>query len=150
MGQMIADIMPFPVSRRGATMPSVGLDEDEGRVAGLLDCQLADKFHAWFGGSGRRYLTSVFAVDHHAADLGLPEFDSFVLLSVGLRGRTRRALGIAAIEGGRDRRRALQEALAMGVEQWHVHLLGSDSVARSAIVADLALRHARATIALSA
>ncbi len=145
----VADEIAFATARRSA-FDAPPPCADESKVPGLFDKQLADKFHAWFGGSGRRYLTSVFPVDREVDGLGLPDFDGFVLLSAGVRGRTRRALAIAAIEVGRDRRRAMHEALVLGAEQWHVHLLGKTMVARAAIVADLALRQARANIALSA
>ena len=150
MDECFTGVTKLFTARHRAPAPSIRCLLDESPVAGLLDDGLAAKFHAWFGGSGRRYLASVFTVERDAEDLGLPDFGGFVLIAVGLRGAARRALAITAIETGQARHRSARAGLALGAEQWHVHLLGIDSVARAAIVADLVLRHAKAAPALSA
>lgn len=150
MHERFAGVTPLFTAEHRPPASSSAYLNDESPVAGLLDDGLATRFHAWFGGSGRRYLASVFPLDRDADDLGLPDFGGFVVLAVGLRGSARRALSINAVETGRDRHRAIRAALALGAEQWHVHLLGAGPAARAAIVADLALRHAKAATALSA
>ena len=59
-------------------------------LASLAGGDLEERFHAWRGRSGRRYICSVFPVDHRAADAGLPEFAEAIVIAVRA-GHRRRA-----------------------------------------------------------
>jgi hypothetical protein len=107
-------------------------------LSALAGSVLADRFHAWPGASGRRYTVSVYAVDRDAEDIGLPEFDGFVLIPVVRDGFARRPLAVVAVERDADRRVTIAEALVQGVDEWHVHLLAGTRDMRRAIVADVA------------
>lgn len=109
----------------------------EGHIASLRTHDLRDGFHAWHGASGRRYVASVFAVDARVRDAGLPAFEAFVLIAVARDGARRRVRAVVAVEWGSARHRAVAAAIADGVDEWHVHLLGASRDAREAIAADL-------------
>ena len=109
----------------------------EGRLASLRVHALREGFHAWHGASGRRFVASVFPVDPCAGDCGLPAFEAFVLIPVVRDGVRRRAQAVVAVEWGSARHRAIAAAIAGGVDEWHVHLLGTSRSERAAIVTDL-------------
>ena len=109
----------------------------EGHIASLHAHDLRDGFHAWHGASGRRYVASVFAFDPTARDFGLPAFEAFVLVAVTREGPRRRVGAVVAVEWGSARHRAVAAAIAGGVDEWHVHLLGTSRETREAIAADL-------------
>ncbi len=102
---------------------------------------LSGRYRSWRGWSGARYVTSVFPVDHGAADRGLPVFDGVVLLAVMRDGRGVSALAVLAVETAADREVALAMASTRGVTEWHVHLLAEDRERRRAVVSDLHLHH---------
>ncbi len=108
-----------------------------GALASLRTHALRDGFHAWHGASGRRYVASVFPLDSGARDAGLPAFEAFVLIAATSDGARRVARSIETIEWGSARHRAVAAAIADGVEEWHVHLLGGTRCEREAIAADL-------------
>ena len=108
-----------------------------GALASLQTHALRDGFHAWYGASGRRYVASVFPLDSSARDVGLPAFEAFVLIAVVSNGTRRVARSIEVIEWGSARHRAVAAAIVDGVEEWHVHLLGSTRAEREGIAADL-------------
>ena len=108
-----------------------------GALAALRVHPLRDGFHAWHGASGRRYVASIFPFDSSAKDAGLPAFESFVLIAATIEGARRRARRVEVIEWGSARHRAVAAAIAEGVEEWHVHLLGANRTDRDAIAADL-------------
>ncbi len=124
--------------------------------AGMADAPLASlrgetmmhRFHAWTGASGRRYVTSVFAVDWSQRYAGLPDFDGFVLIPVVRRGTLRRPTSIVAVERDSEKQRAIVAALADQATEWHVHLLADRRTDRVAVVADLSGGYA--TLALTA
>lgn len=113
-----------------------------GPLASLGSSSLAARFRAWRGASGRRYVASIYPVDRYAEDAGLPRFDAFVLVSVRREGFERRSLGVVAVEGEAERHAALADALAGGVDEWHVHLLARARSDRATLVADLRARQA--------
>lgn len=113
---------------------------------GPLDClagaALASRFHAWRGGSGRRYVCSVFPVQSDAELRGLPEFDAAVALAVALDGdgqRSRVAVFQVYWSDGQFEGDAkfVNEALAAGTCEWHIHLLAETEPARQAMIDDL-------------
>lgn len=115
-------------------------------VSAPLDClaggALASRFHAWRGGSGRRYICSVFPVHSHAWLGGLPEFDAAVALAVTVDSagqRSRVAVFEPCWRNGRFEEAAewVTEALAAGVCEWHIHLLAETKPARQAMIDDL-------------
>ncbi len=109
----------------------------DGRLPSLRANDLRDGFYAWHGASGRRYVASVFPFNSRAADAGLPAFEAFILIPVVRDGPARRPRAVLAVEWGSARQRAVAEAIAGGVDEWHVHLLGATRGEREAIVADL-------------
>ena len=113
----------------------------EGLLSDLGGIRQADLFCAWRGASARRYVVSVYPVDRDVLEAGLPHFDAFVLVSVRWEGRVRRPLAIVAIERASDRRLAVAEALSLGAEEWHLHLLAESRLARADVLRDLRLRH---------
>ena len=115
----------------------LGLVPAEGRFASLRAHELRDGFFAWRGASGRRYVASVFAFDACAADAGLPAFEAFVLIPVQRVGGRAKVQAVVVVEWGSSRHRAVAEAIACGVDEWHVHLLGASRDERVAIAADL-------------
>ena len=108
-----------------------------GALASLRAHALRDGFHAWYGASGRRYVASVFPFESGARDAGLPAFEAFVLIAATFDGARRVARSIEVVEWGSARHRAVAAAIADGVEEWHVHLLGDTRSEREAIAADL-------------
>ena len=122
----------------------------EAPLASLRDEPIASCFHAWMGASGRRYVASVYRLDPSSPKAGLPDFDGFVLIPVAKRGVVRLPSTIVAIERESEKRSAIAGALAHGVSEWHVHLLAAGSAERAAVVADLAARHERTALTLSA
>ena len=103
----------------------------------LAEAAVASRFHAWQGDSGRRYITSVFAVDLSSPDAGLPDLDGAIVMSVRREGMSRLPIGIFRVERHADRYIVLSSALAHGADEWHVHLLATTVAARQAAVADL-------------
>ena len=108
-----------------------------GALASLRAHALRDGFQAWYGASGRRYVASVFPFDPSARDAGLPAFEAFVLIAAISDGARRVARSVDVIEWGSARHRAVAAAIADGVEEWHVHLLGGSRSERETIAADL-------------
>lgn len=114
-----------------------------------LDClaggALASRFHAWHGGSGRRYVCSVYPVQSHILSTGLPDFDGAVAIGVMIDEHGRRARA-SVFELCRDNARlagrckGFDAALEAGVEEWHVHLLAASPAARRAMILDLESR----------
>jgi hypothetical protein len=103
---------------------------------------LASRFHAWHGGSGERYVFTVYPVDHRDLSAGLPDLDNAVVIAVAFDGRGER-VRVAIFEAGwGDGRRvrgggAIDAALAAGAREWHVHLLAASSEARRSVIRDL-------------
>ncbi len=113
----------------------------EGLLASVASGPLSGRFCAWRGFSDSRYVTSIYAVDRAADDSGLPDFEAFVVIAVARSGLGRRIVGVAAIERPSERRAALALGLSQGADEWHVHFLAEDRMARAAMVADLRARH---------
>ena len=115
----------------------LGIGPAAGRFASLRTHDLRDGFFAWHGASGRRYVASVFTFDACAAGAGLPAFEAFVLIPVVREGGRAKAQAVVVVEWGSSRLRAIAEAIAGGVHEWHVHLLGASRAERERIAADL-------------
>ncbi len=57
-------------------------DASNNSLASLAGGDLAERFHSWRGRSGRRYICSVFRVEHHTEDAGLPDFAAAIVIAV--------------------------------------------------------------------
>jgi hypothetical protein len=116
-------------------------DASNTTLASLAGGELAERFHAWRGRSGRRYICSVFPVDRRAGDAGLPGFAAAVVIAV----RTDAAgnyhvVGFCQCEHGANsvaRHAFVTAAVAAGAQQWHVHLLTADPQKRRAAIEDI-------------
>ena len=105
-----------------------------------LDDTLSGRFHAWHGRSGRRYVASVYQLDHAAPGRDLPDLGEAVLIAVERRESMRAILGLVSIERQSDWSRAIMtfhDLARRKPNEWHVHLLARDRTARAAVVADL-------------
>lgn len=110
-------------------------------LASLAGGDLAARFHAWRGRSGRRYICSVFLVDPQAGDAGLPEFAEAIVIAVGQDiGGERRVVAFLQCEHGATalaRQAFVAAALKAGAQQWHVHLLTANPQKRRAAIEDI-------------
>ena len=110
-------------------------------LASLAGGDLEARFHAWRGCSGRRYICSVFPVDHRAADAGLPEFAEAIVIAAGQDiGGERRVVAFLQCEYGANalaRQAFVAAAVKAGAQQWHVHLLTADPQKRRAAIEDI-------------
>jgi hypothetical protein len=122
------------------TRPQPG-DASNHSLASLAGGDLAERFHSWRGRSGRRYICSVFRVEHHTADSGLPDFEAAVVIAVKTNGDgDRHVVGFCQCEhgfGARARDTFVAAAIAAGAQQWHVHLLTADPQKRRAAIEDI-------------
>ncbi len=132
------------VAREGAR--DVDLDGQSGRngpLHGLAGSSVAERFRAWTGRSGRRYVCSVFPLDPtgRASDAIPAEGGSVVIGVERLPDGTRRAVFFADSGARPDAffRGALVDGLrSRGAAELHIHLTSGDAAMRGVIVADLA------------
>lgn len=117
-----------------------GLDH---ALAGLAGTSVADRFRAWRGASGRRYVFSVFRLDGETMGSGsLPDVESAVVIAAERRGGADRRLLWVRQTG--DDASGFLAGLDMGALvdrgdcELHLHFLAGGSAERDAIVADLA------------
>jgi hypothetical protein len=112
-------------------------------LASLAGGDLAERFHAWRGRSGRRYICSVFPVDVRDGEAGLPDFAEAVVIAVKMDAAgQRRVVGFCQCEYGAGpvaRHAFVSAAVAVGAQQWHVHLLTADPQKRRAAIEDIAV-----------
>lgn len=110
-------------------------------LASLTGRDLSERFHAWRGRSGRRYICSVFPVDRHVSDAGLPDFAEAIVMAVKSDAAShRRIVGFCQSEHGAGpvaRRAFVTAAVAAGAQHWHVHLLTADPDKRRAAIEDI-------------
>ncbi len=116
-------------------------DTSNTSLASLAGGDLAERFHSWRGRSGRRYICSVFRVEHHSADAGLPDFEAAIAIAVktDVLGN-RQVVGFCQCEHGFGpvaRNAFVMAAIAAGAQQWHVHLLTADPQKRLAAIEDI-------------
>ncbi|HEY0144702.1 MAG TPA: hypothetical protein VGB93_00820 [Methylovirgula sp.] len=116
-------------------------DASNASLASLAGGDLATRFHSWRGRSGRRYICSVFRVEHHTEDAGLPDFAAAVVIAVktDVVGN-RQVVGFCQCEHGFGpvaRAAFVTTAIAAGAQQWHVHLLTADPQKRRAAIEDI-------------
>lgn len=106
-------------------------------LAALVGGALVDKFHAWRGRSGQRYMFSVFPID---ADM--PDFDDAVVIATAVgSGAARQSLLIADTGSLPElvlRGAAMARARQRGASELHVHLLARTQAERRAVLRDLA------------
>ncbi len=116
-------------------------DASNNALASLAGGDLAERFHSWRGGSGRRYICSVFRVEPHAEDSGLPDFAAAIVIAVKMDiAGNRRVVGFCQCEhgfGAVARNAFVTAAIAGGAQQWHVHLLTADPQKRRAAIEDI-------------
>jgi hypothetical protein len=103
---------------------------------------LASRFHGWHGGSGQRYVCSVYPVLCGEPQGGLPDLDDAVVIAVACgRGRERSRVAIfeACWRDGELAREseATLAAVAREASEWHIHLLAESPEARRAAIRDL-------------
>jgi hypothetical protein len=102
---------------------------------------LAGRFHAWHGGSGRRYICTVFPVNHADPEAGLPDFSGAVVIAVACEANGARwPVAFCQCETGANpyaREPFVIDALAGGASEWHVHLLATEMTQRRAVIADI-------------
>ena len=125
----------------GARLRPVSTCPVEAPLASLAASLLTCRYHAWWGLSGVRYTTSIFPIDHAAADEGLPPFDAFVLISVARAGGASRLVDAVVVETDADRSAAVDSGVVRGASEWHVHLLAEGAWRRRAVVDDLLACH---------
>lgn len=111
----------------------------------LAGGSLASRFHAWRGGSGRRYVCSVFAVDPGDPEAGLPDYTDVIALAVARDDTDTRQCVSVFLRGATPdlvaQRRFVEAALAAGTVEWHIHLLVADSHQRRAAANDILSGH---------
>ena len=90
-------------------------------LAALRSSELRDRFYSWRGGSGRRYVCSVFPAADQAV---IAESWSAAVIGVVNDSGARRPVYVVSC----DEFRALtqSDACAQGVNEWHVHF-GADA-----------------------
>lgn len=127
-----------------AARPADGADRRAGSnapLASLAGGDLATRFHAWRGTSGRRYICSVFPIDAGDPEAGLPDLGEAIVMAVSRDGEGRRQrIALFISEPASDattRRNFIAEALAGGAAEWHVHLLAKDAAQRQAAANDI-------------
>jgi hypothetical protein len=112
-----------------------------GALESLAGGALAERFHAWHGGSGRRYICTVFPVNHADPEAGLPDFSGAVVIAVACEANgARRPVALCQCERGANpyaREPFIIDALAGGASEWHVHLLATEMTQRRAVIADI-------------
>lgn len=116
-------------------------DASNTSLASLAGGDLAERFHSWRGRSGRRYICSVFRVEHHTEDAGLPDFAAAVVIAVKIDvAGNRQVVAFCQCEHGFGpvaRNTFVTAAIAAGAQQWHVHLLTADPQKRRAAIEDI-------------
>jgi hypothetical protein len=106
-------------------------------VASLAGSVLAPRFHAWYGRSKRRTICSVYPVAKSEAGRGLPDFTAAIVIAVRRECGLLRSLTVFAFGDGEDKQVHVEEAVALGASEWHVHLLADSENARRAALRDL-------------
>ena len=105
---------------------------DAGYPAAAIAPRLKSRFHFWAGRSSRRHVFTVYGPHE------VPDFTHAVVLAVHRQGESRKilwsgistgALGLCAMEG-------LYEAIAVGADEIHVHLLPDEAEACTVVVRD--------------
>ncbi len=121
---------------------SVAAERPDRSLAALAGSDLAGRFRHWQGASGRRYLFSVFSIRSADALEHCPRYEEAVVLAVArAEDGSPRAVWIGQTGSLPDLTFGsgpLQDAVAMGANEVHMHLLAKDQPARDAIVRDIA------------
>jgi hypothetical protein len=111
----------------------------------LAGDSLASRYHAWRGGSGRRYICSVFAIAADVPEANLPDYTDVVVLAVaGDENGARRCLSVFMRGTTADlvaQRRFVVAALEAGAVEWHIHLLAADGQQRRIVADDIIAGH---------
>ena len=110
-------------------------------LAGLAGTDLSRRFCYWRGASGHRYLFSVFRLGSRKVEDRCPGFERAIVLAVAHGQNGEREIVCAGETGSEPQAyfesRGLQDAIAAGANEIHVHLLTRDLEARTAILRDL-------------
>ncbi|MBV8564608.1 MAG: hypothetical protein JO273_04030 [Methylobacteriaceae bacterium] len=125
-----------PLGKRADGPPTRLREAVSAPLACLAGGALTQRFHAWRGATGKRYVFSVFPL---CPDL--PEFEDAVMLAVGVATNGRRRI-LHADETGpvpqATMSGAMLRARRSGACEVHFHLLARTASARRAILGDLA------------
>lgn len=126
---MTVHIIKFP--QRGAPKGAVSNEP----AAVCRERTLTQPFHYWRGGSGRRYLHTVFSL------IDCPEMAkaNYILVHRG-PGGARRALAVGqtvADAASLNLARLRHQGARLGANEIHIHLLAEDHAERDAVAADL-------------
>ncbi len=86
----------------------------------LTASSLQDRFYSWAGLSGRRYVCTVFKIGDESA---LRDFSGAAIIGVSNSGGHRRPICVLKPSDFRtsERRHAMEGALRLGVNEWHLH-----------------------------
>ena len=143
LNEPLASYADAVVRDRGCGPDQDGPSRRNGPLYGLAGSSVAERFRAWTGRSGRRYVFSVFPLDPAAPAVDtIPVEGGSVVIGVErLPDGTRRAIFFAESGATPDAffRGDLVEGLrSRGAAELHIHLTTGDAAMRNVIVADLA------------
>ncbi len=133
----------FPASAdRRASFDPTGIPGIHAPLAGLAGSDQSQRFRYWRGASGRRYLFSVFPIGSRRSIDLCPRFDNAVVLAVKHGAGDEREILCLDQTGtipdlffdGQQ----LRDAVAVGGNEIHVHLLTEHAEGRLAMLRDLA------------
>jgi hypothetical protein len=127
----------------GVSAGSGGAAGRDGPLQGLAGSGVADRFRAWKGRSGRRYVFSVFPLDASAGTLDDLPLDGGAVV-IGVERRDDGSRWPVFVAESDDAPEALLRSGLVGDlrarrgGELHMHLMAADGVQRRGIVADLA------------
>jgi hypothetical protein len=115
-----------------AFAPGSALEPDKGAASrgqplgALQASHLLDRFYAWRGASGERYICSIFSLEEEGVIAG---FSQAVAIGVAREAGSRRPVCLlSAREFASEDGRAIRvEARDLGVAEWHVHFGADDA-----------------------
>jgi hypothetical protein len=88
-------------------------------LASLVGSKMASRFYSWLGLSGTRYVCTIFRAGEEET---LACFEGAVIIGVAQKEGVRRPVcAFQPTEFAENRSPRLAAALAMGVNEWHVH-----------------------------
>jgi hypothetical protein len=136
MQDLAADLFAAPLAPAPARQTHGFAEERRAGYAALLDREPEiERFCAWRGRSGRRYVTSIYSFD------ACPDYEHVVALAVR-RGPDGTRTALAGIDLGVFPMVALDSAAMraareQGANEVHLHLLAETAAGRAAAIEDL-------------
>jgi hypothetical protein len=113
----------LPSGRRGASVSPRGQELDSLAEANVL----RGRFFSWLGGSGRRYVCSVFQRGEEAF---LSDVESGAIIGVVRDGATARPVCVLGARRNDPRPSLRDLGREFGVTEWHVHFSEGSEVTR--------------------